>query len=181
MESDRPDKQANGDQVGGDKITVGDIEAKESAIAVGAGAKAEVHHNTYITKAEQPPLFAGVPAMPRHFVGRDEAMAGLIHRLIQGNALALSAEGLPGVGKTTLAVALAYHREVLAHFKDGVLWAGLGMQADPLGLLGGWAEDLERDISNLVTLKDRKTAVRKLIGQRSLLLVIDDAWAIEAA
>ena len=80
----------------------------------------------YITPAERPPLFFGVPTMPNQFVGRDELMSELIHQLTNGHSLALSAEGLPGVGKTTLAIALAYRKETLTHFRDGVLWAGLG-------------------------------------------------------
>ncbi len=95
--------------------------------------------------------------------------------------LALSAEGLPGVGKTTLAVALAYHPAILSHFSDGVLWAGLGLQPDVLSALAAWAEALESDVSGLPAETARAQAVKDAIGLRRLLLVIDDAWQLESA
>ena len=137
---------------------------------------------TFITQAEQPPLFVGVPQLPNHFVGRDEMMADLIDRLTANEAVALSAEGLGGVGKTTLAVALAHHRKVLEHFKDGVLWSNLGPQADEdavMNTLAAWAEALGQDISTVLDLEERHQKVKSLISQRHLLLVIDDAWQIE--
>jgi len=111
-------------------------------------------------------------------------LATLISQLTAGETLALSAEGLGGVGKTTLAVALAHHQAVLSHFKDGVLWAGLGPKAgesEVTTTLNGWAITLGQDISGLIDLTERKQAVKQLIGQRSLLLVIDDAWQLDTA
>ena len=75
-------------------------------------------------------LFVGVPTLPPHLVGRAELLNALTERLAEGEDLALV--GLPGVGKTALAVALAHHPGVLARFPDGVLWASLGPQGDPL-------------------------------------------------
>jgi hypothetical protein len=119
--------------------------------------------------------------MPPYFLGRDELIAGLIIQLTGSHSLALSAEGLPGVGKTALAAALAHHKEVLAHFSDGVLWAGLGPQADVMSALGEWAAVLGVDETQLVTVEQRRQAVRRAIGQRKLLLVLDDAWELDAA
>ena len=141
--------------------------------------------HTYLTNpAERPPLFAHVPAMPTYFVGREEMVETLISQLTSGEALALSAEGLGGVGKTTLAVALAHHQTVLDHFKDGVLWAGLGPQAgesEVMSILTAWAMALGQDIAGLIDLSERKQAVKQLIGQRALLLVIDDVWQLDLA
>jgi tetratricopeptide (TPR) repeat protein len=135
----------------------------------------------YILPAEEPPLFVNVPLLPPHFVGRDDLVESLVTQLVAGNTLSLSAEGLPGVGKTTLAVALAHHRRLLEHFSDGVLWAGLGQQPDMLGALASWAESLHIDVTHLVTEAKRAQAVKNAIGQRRLLLVIDDAWSYDAA
>ena len=137
----------------------------------------------YITHAPDRPdaLFHDVPPFPPHFLGRDQIVADLVAQLTTGGTVALSAEGLPGVGKTTLAVALAHHRTILDHFTDGVLWAGLGTQPDLLGTLAGWGDALGVDVTNRPTADGRAAAVRNAVGQRRLLLVIDDAWSREAA
>src|SRR5579885_340569 len=72
------------------------------------------------------------PAIPLlstiHLVGRETELVQMRNRLSCGVAsMALIAlHGLPGVGKTALAIALAHDPVVRAHFKDGILWAGLG-------------------------------------------------------
>ncbi|MCP4428517.1 MAG: tetratricopeptide repeat protein, partial [Chloroflexi bacterium] len=127
------------------------------------------------------PLFHGVPDMPTYFLGREELVTDLAARLTGGQTMALSAEGLPGVGKTALAAALAHDKRVLAYFSDGVLWAGLGKEGDALSALAGWAEALGGDVSQYAEVPARSQAVKNMIGQRRLLLVIDDAWESEAA
>ncbi|MCB9133229.1 MAG: hypothetical protein H6647_20090 [Anaerolineales bacterium] len=131
--------------------------------------------------AKLPPLWVNVPSLPNHFLGRDALVDDLVARLIAGHSPALSAEGLPGVGKTTLAVVLAHHPDILAHFSDGVLWAGLGPTPDVPSQLAAWATALGIDVSDLPTPAARAQAVGNAIGQRRLLLVIDDAWHCEAA
>lgn len=135
----------------------------------------------FIRPDEKPPLFVNVPQLPTHFQGRAELVEELATRLVAGDTLSLSAEGLPGVGKTTLAVALAHHRRLLEHFKDGVLWTGLGKQPDVSGALATWAEALGTDVSHLPTESQRALAVHNAIGQRRLLFVIDDVWHEEVA
>ncbi|HRJ44638.1 MAG: ATP-binding protein [Caldilineaceae bacterium] len=137
--------------------------------------------NNYLLPPERQPLWVDVPSLTAHFIGRDTIVADLSARLTAGGSVALSAEGKPGVGKTTLAVALAHHREVLAHFSDGVLWAGLGPQPDLPSRLARWANALGLDISDRPTVEARAQAVRDAIGHKRLLLVIDDAWGLEAA
>jgi len=82
-----------------------------------------------------------VPARPPHLlVGRDKLLCDLIHRLKSGvNKGSIVLVGLPGVGKTTTAIELAHHPEILEHFRDGVLWAALGREPDIAALLGRWA------------------------------------------
>src|SRR5437762_2702072 len=90
--------------------------------------------------------FLAPPRPPFELVGRDDLLRELKSRLFAGGNLSIVAlNGLPGVGKSALAVALAYDLEVLSHFHDGVLWAGLGRGADVLSQLGAWG--LALDIS----------------------------------
>lgn len=91
----------------------------------------------------------------------------------------LALHGLPGVGKTALAVELAHDREVRASFPDGVLWAGLGQRPDLAALLGLWGAALGLSLSELSTMTshgDRARLLHMLLGSRRVLLVIDDVW-----
>lgn len=146
---------------------------------VSAGGSIDV--DVFITPAERPALFVGVPARPRLLVGRDQQIDQLTERLVSLAPVRIALDGLPGVGKTTLATALAYHRRLLEHFSDGVLWAHLGPRARPVRSLTAWADALEIDLSGLPSVEARCAAVREAIGQRRLLLVIDDAWQIDHA
>jgi hypothetical protein len=179
---------AGGDIVGRDKHTIhtaGGANIPGTVNTAGgpfAGRDHITHHHYTILHPPSSILFLGVPSLPAHFLGRDDLLADLVNRLCRDTAgLALSAEGLPGVGKTTLAVAVAYHPAILAHFSDGVLWAGLGPRPDPMSLLAGWAAALGHDVSDRLDLPARSQAVKDAIGLRHLLLVIDDAWDLDAA
>lgn len=125
-------------------------------------------------------VWVGVPPLPPNFLGRDELIASLVGRLISGR-LTLSVEGQPGVGKTALAVALAHRFEVRRHFKDGILWAGLGPQADVMSVLAGWALALGQDVTHMTEMRERQQAVQRAIGQQQILLVLDDTWELESA
>jgi tetratricopeptide (TPR) repeat protein len=133
-----------------------------------------------------PPLMFMVPARPPHaLVGRETLVGDLRRRLMNGEDGALTAlNGLPGVGKTTLAIALAHDPEVLNHFREGVLWAGLGRQPDVVTLLGVWAEAIgvpAEALARRASMAERVALLHTAIGGRRMLLVIDDAWTIEAA
>jgi tetratricopeptide (TPR) repeat protein/transcriptional regulator with XRE-family HTH domain len=118
-------------------------------------------------------------------IGRDDLLQQLKQRLRAGGNLALSAiNGLPGIGKTALAVALASDAEVQAQFYDGILWAGLGTTPNIIGLLARWGTLLgvsPTEIGNTDSLQDWGLALRAAIGKRHMLLVIDDVWQLEAA
>lgn len=117
-------------------------------------------------------------------VGRDSLLGTLKQRLLAGGDVALTAlNGLPGVGKTALATQLVHDADVRAHFYDGILWAALGPQPHIPGQLRRWGSLLhipshERSDTSYETWS---AAIRTAIGFRRFLLVIDDAWTIEAA
>jgi hypothetical protein len=80
------------------------------------------------------------------------------------------------VGKTTLVVALAYDKELLEHFENGVLWASLGKGGDPLTHLNTWGQALGTDVTAFTDRHERASAVKQIIGDKKILIVIDDAW-----
>jgi tetratricopeptide (TPR) repeat protein len=130
----------------------------------------------------RPPAFNAPALQGVKVIGREAMLGELKARLLAGQAIGLS--GLPGAGKSTLAAAIANDAELLAHFTDGVLWAGLGQGGDALAWLGEWAAMLgvpRGDLAYMTTLEARTQAVHGAISTRRLLLVIDDAWNSEAA
>jgi len=127
-------------------------------------------------------------APPRNFselVGRGSLLQSMKERLISGdNNASCAAIGLPGVGKTALAVELVHDHDVLTRFCDGVLWAGLGRQANVLAVLGTWGIALgiaSEGLAKLTDIGERARAIHVAFGMRRMLLVIDDAWQLELA
>jgi tetratricopeptide (TPR) repeat protein/transcriptional regulator with XRE-family HTH domain len=131
------------------------------------------------------------PAIPEvlgsanRLLGRHTLMMHVKERLLQGDSLALTAlNGLPGIGKTALAVALATDLEVQTRFRDGILWAGLGPHPKVLDLLARWGKLLgvaPSEVENVNSQEAWGRTLRATIGKRRLLLIIDDAWSPEDA
>ncbi len=125
------------------------------------------------------------PTLVEGLVGRAHILQRLKQSLCTskgGATIALS--GLPGVGKTALASALAQQSALQHSFSDGVLWASLGPAADLGGELRRWGELLEVDANEMACLESVEEWTRALhtrIGTRKMLLVIDDAWTCQEA
>jgi tetratricopeptide (TPR) repeat protein len=127
-----------------------------------------------------PPRMA--PCLPLHpLLGRDDLLVDLRRQLLADPPRSLALHGLPGCGKTTLAAALAVNPETTSRFPDGVLWAGLGQQPDLGAKLGLWAELLGipwAEVARHARGEDRCQLVRSAIGERRMLLVLDDVWEL---
>lgn len=112
---------------------------------------------------------------PHGLVGRKMILDELRHDLIAGKDVALS--GLPGVGKSALAVGLAYDEELRSHFQAGVLWAGLGEDGNAISELAKWCGVLGLPLdmfTDMQDMRERTGTIRAVVGASRFLLIIDD-------
>jgi DNA-binding SARP family transcriptional activator len=127
--------------------------------------------------AESPP--AQLPADISTFVGRDAHLALLNEALADGGTSPWVISGLPGVGKSALAVHWA-HR-VADRFPDGQLYLDLRGHAD--GPTVGIGEALDRLLRSLGVPPDQVPAdpgeragvFRSVLARRRMLIVLDNA------
>lgn len=118
------------------------------------------------------------PPIPPGFTGRAAEIAVLKRILLQeSQSVALvSLQGLGGVGKTALAIALAHDADIERKFSDGTLWAQVGGLGDVREILSQWISVLDpsepvTDSSDLTELLHR---FRVLTRTRRILIVLDD-------
>lgn len=116
-------------------------------------------------------------------VGRDPLLHEIKQHLLHHSNIHkhLSISGLPGVGKTSLLLHLVRDPEVLAHYSDGVLWANLGPRPDTIGQLARWGNLLSVPPPAETSYDAWAEAIHFAIGNRRMLLIIDDAWQLEDA
>ena len=122
-----------------------------------------------------------LPAQPSLLIGRDHDIQQLKTRLrtMQPTQVLTAMHGWPGVGKTTLAAALAHDPEIASRF-EGVLWASLGQQPSLFGELSAWGRALGvPDLHQARTLEEASQLLRGLLRTRRYLLIVDDAWRSE--
>ena len=140
------------------------------------------------TSKSTPPAMGSIPPPPGLFVGRDEVVADLRQRLLpmfnpsaDRVQLLTAVRGWPGVGKTTVAAALAHDQALTSAFPDGLLWASLGQKPNIIGQLDIWVRELG---SALLEKDDPVVASHQLaaiLREKHMLLFVDDVWAIDAA
>jgi hypothetical protein len=126
------------------------------------------------------------PPPPGLFIGRDEVVAELRQRLLpsmnKGNVqLVTAVRGWPGVGKTTVAAAMAHDQVLADAFPDGLLWASIGQKPDLIGQLDIWARELGGTLLERQKLSIASNEVASMLREKRMLLIIDDVWTDEAA
>ena len=125
------------------------------------------------------------PPKPSYFVERPEVSIELKKLLLSeitektGTLVISAIYGLGGIGKSTLAAALAQEKEVQAFFPDGIFWATLGQQPDILSFLHGWIQALGDYNFKPMGIHSASLHLRTLLADKKALLVVDDLWNVE--
>ena len=123
---------------------------------------------------------------PQVFIGREADLDALISRLRldappEDPKDIVAIHGMPGVGKTALMSALAYHPLVQEALPFGVLRVDLGPEPDIMNSQLVWGHLLGEDLSPYPTAKDRKMRLLTLCSNKKALLILDNVWQAEAA
>ena len=122
---------------------------------------------------------AHLPPVVDSFAGRTEQLDRLSHLLMAaGTAQLCVISGMPGVGKTSLAVRWAHDRS--ADFPDGQLYVDLQGYGDdaslePGGVLRGFLAALGVDVGADASVTDLTGLFRSTVRGKRLLVVLDNA------
>jgi hypothetical protein len=133
------------------------------------------------------PTQRAVPQPPRllqRLYGRDRFLTALVTDMTAGTTpaapLALTAlQGLAGIGKTALALALANDARVAAAFPDGRVWLDLGPEigdAERALLVDRLAARFGIQFAGNVPADQREADLAAALAGRRYLLVLDDVW-----
>ncbi|MFA5204959.1 MAG: NB-ARC domain-containing protein, partial [Lentisphaeria bacterium] len=140
----------------------------------------------HVHQAAAAPQHGSAPTLPSLVIGREEALADLKARLgipsgPRASVQVLTAiRGWPGVGKTTVASALAHDPEIAAAFPDGVLWVSLGPKPNLLSELVTWGLALNtNDLLRAPDLAAASAMLSALLRDKRTLLIVDDVWEAE--
>ncbi|MBU2663440.1 tetratricopeptide repeat protein [Actinoplanes bogorensis] len=150
------------------------------------GSDLSALHVSLLREAAEP---AHLPGAVRGFVGRTEHLTWLDDVARRGRDAGIGTTvvvlpGMPGVGKTTLAVHWA-HR-VRRMYPDGQLFAGLrgfhptAPPVDPAEAVGGLLETLGVSRASIPAGLDARTALyRGMLADRRMLVLLDDAASVD--
>lgn len=132
-----------------------------------------------------PTLFM-TPRLPvQGIVGRETVLDQVLQRLgaeaLQRDGNPVVLQGMGGIGKTTLVIAVGRLPPVVEHFTGGVLWASLGPRPNLRAQLQLWGDLLGMDLRPEHDLAACRERLRHALHGRRALLLVDDVWEVEHA
>ncbi|MBL8161412.1 MAG: TIR domain-containing protein [Anaerolineae bacterium] len=129
-----------------------------------------------------------VPELPPHFIERSKDLEAIRSKLladirsptvVTGITRRAGLQGMGGIGKTSLAIALARDCEVRRAFPDGIFWLTIGQNPQVLSLQSQLGEMLGDNPRSFTNPDDGKRRLNTLLIDKSCLLILDDIWETE--
>ena len=146
--------------------------SERAAVARGEALPVAVRQQRVIQvqiQAERAAHSDPLPAPPAALIGRAAAINQLCNRLLGHTGRLLTLVGPPGIGKTTLALAVAAHLH--AHYADGVVFVALAAISDPTLMSSAILTAVgNHDFSP----KPPQTKLIEFLRRKTMLLVLDN-------
>jgi tetratricopeptide (TPR) repeat protein len=130
-----------------------------------------------------PPFSVPYPRPAEPLVGRQALFDDLRTHLCVTAPVRLALDGMPGAGKTRLALELVYDDQVRRHFSGGILMTGLGQQPHIESLLRRWCDDLGLQHASRRSSAEQFAHIARRLNQggHPCLVIVDDIWATDDA
>ena len=167
------------DQANESKYNI-NIHGNAYGLAIGDMASASNIPSSTATEHRTTP-FMTPPLPPQGIFGRDDVMTKIFD-LLQlkdnkaTNVPPIALQGMGGIGKTTLTLALGRLEFIPEVFPDGVLWVALGPTPTIRILQDGWGRALSVDLLPERDENACRDRLRAIFYHRQALLIIDDIW-----
>jgi WD40 repeat protein len=137
-----------------------------------------------LTAALPGPILANLPELPNGYRPRETDLQALKALLIDseqdtgivGRSRAAGLRGMGGIGKTVLAAALVLDREVQGFFSYGIVWLTFGRAANAMAQLAVLTRAVTGQLADYTTAAEARADLGRLLGDRRLLIVLDDIW-----
>jgi predicted ATPase/DNA-binding winged helix-turn-helix (wHTH) protein len=119
-----------------------------------------------LSQAEPTALRPALPPAPARLIGRAQALETLSSRLQEQRLMTVAGPG--GIGKTSLAMATAYHLQ--SSYEHGVCFVDLGSVSAPASIAGALASALGLAIGACDPLRE----ILQFLTHRHMLIVLDN-------
>ncbi len=188
--TNHPEQSTPSENSGGSQVNSSSAGRDIVSVSGGDSTKIETQINNPTININSPAVLrpGSAPPRPSLMIGRDDDVKALKDRLsttTDGKTtlqVLTAIKGWPGVGKTTIASALAYDPDIEKLFPDGVLWTSLGQEPNILSEMATWGRALGTDeILKAKSVEEAQNLLAGLLRNKRMLLIIDDVWKTEDA